>query len=317
MTQRAPTAAVNGVTRPVRLPDFFIVGAPKCGTTTLYHYLLRHPGVFMSTPKEMSFFSKPEVYARGFDWYGALFADAATDQICGEASTTYARWPTYEGTVDRMADAAPNARLVYLVRNPVDRLYSFYAHRMRESVTAGIDEFLDGTPEAIHSGLYGSQVDELLRRYPREQLHVMLLDDLKADPQGELERLGAHLGLSPFDYLAAAPIVANQGSGHHAATTSITRALDRVKRTPVIGHAARLAPASVRQQAFKWLQSGPVGKRLKNRHTRKMTPMTPALRRRLHGYFAADLERFEELLGRDLQSWKPSGGDTERQEAGR
>lgn len=300
-------ATANGQTTDgLRLPDFCIVGAPKCGTTTLYQYLLRHPGVFMSTPKEMSFFSKPEVYARGFDWYGQLFADARDDQLCGEASTTYARWPTFEGTADRMAAAIPDAKLLYLLRNPVDRLYSFYAHRMREQVTADIETFLRETPEAVHSGLYRSQVDELLRRYPREQLHVLLLEDLKADPGGELERVRGFLGLPEFDFLAAPPIVANQGSGRHAATTSITRAIDAVKRTPVLGKATRLAPPAVRRRAFAWLQQGPVGRRLKRRHTSKMTPLTPALRRRLYALFAEDVASLEVFLGRDLSHWKES-----------
>ncbi|MEO0532120.1 MAG: sulfotransferase [Planctomycetota bacterium] len=287
-----------------RLPDFVIVGAPKCGTTTLYQYLLRHPGIFMSTPKEMSFFSKPEVYARGFPWYTALFEPAGDDQLCGEASTTYARWPTYEGTAERMADAVPEARLIYLVRNPVDRVYSFYAHRMREQVSAGIDEFLAATPEAIHSGLYMSQLDELLRHFPREQLHVLLLDDLKASPQAVIDGVLGFLGLDSIDLAAEKKIVANQGSGHFAATQSVTRLTGAIKRVPVLGQAVRMVPRGTRRAAFEWLQKGPVGRRLKKRHTRQMTSLTPALRRRLYGHFRDDLDRFEAFLGRDLSHWK-------------
>lgn len=287
-----------------RLPDFVIVGAPKCGTTTLYQYLLRHPGVFMSTPKEMSFFSKPEVFARGFPWYTALFDPASDDQLCGEASTTYARWPTHEGTAERLAAAVPDARLIYLVRNPVDRVYSFYAHRMREEVTAGIDEFLTQTPEAIHSGLYMSQVDELLRHFPREQLHVMLLDDLKVSPQTPIDGVLRFLGLEPIDLSAEKRIVANQGSGHFAATQSVTRLTGAIKRVPVLGRAVRMVPSGARRAAFEWLQKGPVGRRLKGRHTQSMTPLTPTLRRRLYGHFREDLARFEAFLGRDLSHWK-------------
>lgn len=287
-----------------RLPDFVIVGAPKCGTTTLYQYLLRHSDIFMSTPKEMSFFSKPEVFARGFTWYTALFDPARDDQLCGEASTTYARWPTHQGTAERLKAAIPDARLIYLVRNPVDRVYSFYAHRMREEVTAEIEPFLADTPEAIHSGLYMSQIEELLRHFPREQLHVMLLDDLKACPQTQIEGVLQFLGLDSIDLSTEKQIVANQGSGHFAATQSVTRLASKIKRVPVVGQAVRLVPSGARRAAFNWLQKGPIGRRLKGRHTRRMTPLTPALRRRLYRYFSEDLERFEAFLGRDLSHWK-------------
>ena len=72
----------------VRRPDFMIIGAMKSGTTTLYHYIGMHPGVFMCFPKEPMFFSRDEVYARGLDWYFSLFREAREDQICGEANAT-------------------------------------------------------------------------------------------------------------------------------------------------------------------------------------------------------------------------------------
>ena len=92
----------------LRLPDFFIIGSAKSGTTTLYRYLCRHPNIFMSTPKEMSFFSKDKEYERGVEWYASLFADASENQLCGEASTTYTRWPLYEKLTFRNSIAPPS-----------------------------------------------------------------------------------------------------------------------------------------------------------------------------------------------------------------
>ncbi|WP_231934389.1 sulfotransferase domain-containing protein [Botrimarina colliarenosi] len=286
-----------------RLPDFVIVGSPKCGTTTLYQHLQRHPDVFMSTPKEPSFFSRDERYRNGLESYCELFAGAADHQRCGEASTTYTRWPTFPNTVDRLADAAPHVKLLYLVRNPVDRLYSFYAHRMRERATMDMDTFLDATPEALHSGMYMSQIEQLLRRFPREQLCVLLLEDLIRDTPKTLEQVARFLGLPQFDFGPAGRLVANRGDGHHAATQKVTAILRTIKRTPLVGHAARLAPAAAKKRVFRWLQEGPVGRHLKTRHNRQLTPMSPALRRRLFSLLEEDLAAFESFLGRDLSHW--------------
>ena len=115
-----------------RLPDFMLIGAMKSGTTTLHAYLSRHPGLFLCTPKEPGFFSRDERYARGLDWYRELFTDAQPEQLCGEASTCYSRWPHFENAAPRIAADVPGAKLLYITRDPVERAYSHYRHLMEE-----------------------------------------------------------------------------------------------------------------------------------------------------------------------------------------
>ena len=134
-----------------RLPDFLIIGAAKSATTTLYEYLTRQQAIFMSPEKEPCYFSHDDVYAKGEDWYRSLFAGARDDQICGEASTTYSRWPQYPHAAERIARAIPQARFIYVMRHPVERIYSFYGHRMRLQVTMTLEQFLTAVPEAIDS----------------------------------------------------------------------------------------------------------------------------------------------------------------------
>ena len=81
-----------------RMPDFLIIGAMKCATTSLHDQLAAQPGLFMSEPKEPFFFSNDEVYARGIDWYAGLFAGAAAGDLCGESSTHYTKLPSYPRT---------------------------------------------------------------------------------------------------------------------------------------------------------------------------------------------------------------------------
>src|SRR5690242_14831106 len=91
----SPSASAVAPTPVGRLPDFVVIGGMKCGSTTLFEYLCRHPDVFMCTPKEPGYFSREKVMARGEAWYRSLFADAKPTQLCGEASTCYTRWPHF------------------------------------------------------------------------------------------------------------------------------------------------------------------------------------------------------------------------------
>src|SRR5690349_17383952 len=113
-----------------RPPDFVIIGAMKCATTTLHEQLARQPGIFMSRPKEPNFFSDDEVYARGLDWYRSLFDGAGDSALCGESSTHYTKLPSYPETVGRMARALPRPRLIYVMGHPVDRLISHFVHEV-------------------------------------------------------------------------------------------------------------------------------------------------------------------------------------------
>jgi hypothetical protein len=106
-----------------RRPDFIIIGAMKCATSTLHEQLARQPGVFMSIPKEPNFFSDDAQWSRGVDWYTGLFDDAPADALCGESSTHYTKLPTHPDTVDRMRRfLSAGTRFIYVMRHPVDRL---------------------------------------------------------------------------------------------------------------------------------------------------------------------------------------------------
>ncbi len=101
----------------------------KSGTTSLHSYLATHPQIFMSLNKEPEYFAKQEVF-KGEDWYLSLFRSAAGIQIVGESSTTYARLPYFPGVPDRIAKFNPEARFIYVMRDPVERSISQYWFRV-------------------------------------------------------------------------------------------------------------------------------------------------------------------------------------------
>src|SRR5262245_53029682 len=107
-------------------PNFFLIGAPKAATTSLALLLGKHPQICIAKGKEPHFFSDDHVFARGMSWYESLFAHGRTRPAIGDASTSYARSGIFPNTVHRIVEHAPNARIIYSVRHPIDRIESAY-----------------------------------------------------------------------------------------------------------------------------------------------------------------------------------------------
>jgi hypothetical protein len=178
------------------LPDFLIIGAMKCGTSTLAAQLAAQDGLFMTTPKEPNFFSDDEVFANGLDWYERLFDAAAPGDLRGEASTHYTKLPTHPDTVPRMRAVLDAPRLVYMVRDPIDRAISHYIHEWTEGrMTDDPAGAFERHPELIEYGLYTRQLAPFIEAYGIEAICLTSLEQLKAAPQAELERVCAHIGL--------------------------------------------------------------------------------------------------------------------------
>lgn len=180
---------------PTRLPDFLIIGAMKSGTSTLQAQLVRQPGIFMTDPKEPNFFSDDDIYARGMDWYRDLYTGARPDDLLGEASTHYTKLPTYPDTLARMAAVLDTPRLIYVIRDPVERALSQYLHEWsRGSVGRDVAQAFADNPIFEDYSRYPMQLEPFLDRYGVDSLLLTSLEALKTDPQGELTRIGAHIG---------------------------------------------------------------------------------------------------------------------------
>lgn len=181
-----------------QLPDFILIGAMKCGTSTLQTQLAAQDGVFMTTPKEPNYFSDDDVFAKGPDWYAGLFEAAPPGALKGEASTHYTKLPTYPATLDRMRAALPALKLVYMIRNPVTRAVSHYIHEWTER-RAGEDAqaAFRSTSDFVDYGRYGMQITPFLDTYGAQNVMLTSLEAVKADPDAEFARIAAFLGLPP------------------------------------------------------------------------------------------------------------------------
>ncbi len=178
-----------------RLPDFIIIGAMKCATSTLHEQLAAQAGIFMSTPKEPNFFSDEDIYVRGMDWYTALFHSAKGNDLCGESSTHYTKLPVHRGVVDRLAKHTPDAKFIYVMRHPVDRLISAYIHEWSErTITEPIDEAIHKHPRLIDYSRYAMQLRPYLARFGADRVLPIFFENMNAKPQATLECVCRFIG---------------------------------------------------------------------------------------------------------------------------
>lgn len=178
-----------------RLPSFLIIGAMKSATSTLYEQLLRQPGVFLPSLKEPNFFSNDEQYAQGIDWYSSLFAKAFEADILGEASTHYTKLPTYPETVKRIRHWLGHPRLIYVMRDPVDRLISQYVHQWSErEIHCDFDTALEVHPELMAYSCYAHQLTPFIEHFGKESILPVFFDRLTAQPLAEFTRVCRFIG---------------------------------------------------------------------------------------------------------------------------
>lgn len=176
-------------------PDFLIIGAMKSATSTLHEQLARQPGFFMSTPKEPNFFSDDQIYARGFEWYRSLFAGGAEAMFRGESSTHYSKLPTHPHAVERIARHLPHAKLIYVMRHPIDRLVSHYIHDWSERrIDVPIDQAIARHPDLVQYGLYAMQLRPYLTHFGDDRVLPVFFDRLRTQPSQELARVCRFLG---------------------------------------------------------------------------------------------------------------------------
>ncbi len=177
------------------LPNVVVIGAMKSGTTSLRHYLDAHPRISLA-PGGLNFFIEERNWRKGRAWYESHF-DGDADLFC-DASPRYANFPIHQGVAARMADLIPGARLLYLVRDPIERLVSHYCHAVAkgEERRPFAHAFPDlRTSPYVVRGLYATQIEEFSRHYPRSQIHVFLHEDLRDRRAQTMREVFAFLGV--------------------------------------------------------------------------------------------------------------------------
>lgn len=294
-------------------PTFLILGAPKCGTTSLHHMLSRHPDVFMPRSKDPLFFELDAEYRRGPGFYRqCYFVGWKGERASGEARPTKLMLPFVPARVRR---CLPDARLIAILRDPADRAFSHWWMRrcnglesrsLEEALRlnaaaieagrsfegeAGVErwrEHLDGTtstaPVYLEFGYYASQLERWLAHFPRERIDVVFFDDLSRDPEGVLRDLFGFIGVD--------------AARHEPGRTVYNAGLPRLAFGPLdldrrLGLLSRAVPERIKRGVKELLARWGSPPR-----------MEATTRRWLVAHYDSQVRALEALTGRDLTAWR-------------
>jgi Sulfotransferase domain len=182
-----------------RLPSFVVIGAMKAGTTSLHRYLDAHHDVFMAAPKELDFFVEELNWRRGAGWYRERFAPAPRSAVAlGEASTSYTKAPRYDGVPARAARVIPDARFVYVIRDPVERIRSHYEHnRVLGEERDPLDVAIRRNPAYLDYSRYGAQLGRWLECYPPDRFLVVTAEALRRARRATVASVLSFIGVDP------------------------------------------------------------------------------------------------------------------------
>lgn len=292
------------------MPNLFVIGAAKCGTTSLHRYLDLHPEISMSTIKEPMYFlpkrdrltwtHSPVVNSE--EEYLALFEGGT--KVRGEASTMYTAYPRHQGVAARIHAAAPDAKLVYLVRDPIERARAFWTQWM--SVRGEFNRDPDGpmpfeqhigdleSPENLYiwPGMYMTQLRQFLEFFPEESILVVDSDELRLDRGATLR--------SVFEFLEVEPSFSHQGFSEALNTIETKRVESgvyiRLTRCSLLRRFVDMLPSRVREDAVEMVRGPlmvPTGK----------PDIAPELRVRLEDLFRPEVDELRRFSGKDFPGW--------------
>ena len=289
----------------MRKPDFFIVGAPKCGTTAMNRYLGQHPGIFMPEIKEIHYFGSDLRVHRDMTLksYLSIFKGAGDARRVGETSV----WYLYSKLAAReIKKFESEARIIIMLRNPVDKIHSSHSYALysgRETIpdlgaALEAEKYRREDPNAPIGVLYREAMNytEQVQRYVNvfgwEKVHVIIYDDLKNDPTGIYKKVLGFLDVEQ-DFVPEFKVV---NPNKRPRSKRLQSLLWRPPR------AVRVAGRSVLPRQ---LRHGVVQRLRKlNSRDESRPSMDPELRKSLQKEFAPEVERLSRLLDRDLTHWK-------------
>lgn len=276
-------------------PDFIGLGAQKCATSWIYACLEEHPAICMPV-KELHFFSREVRYQRGSGWYEQQFARCSPGRIAGEFSTSYLESPR---ALQRIAQDYPAAKVLISLRNPIERARSNYYNDLMAGVVAPDVPFRLAArqhPEYLSRGRYGAQIAMVRDLFDASRVCIVLVDDIEHDPIRVMRDMYGFLGVD--DGFCPTALSRRINESRIPASHRVERGLNRladalraVGLTSVVN--------ALRRQGVTTTVRGLVSQRVNPEASKSSDP------RELWTFFKDDVTFLEELLGRDLSSWRP------------
>ncbi len=274
------------------LPTFLIIGAQKCGTSSLFHHLSGHPDVYLPAAKEIDFFSDPGWF-RGLAWYEGVFAASGGAAAVGEASPSYTVHPHAPEVPERIASVLPGVKLIYLLRDPIARMRSAYLHALSEGVERRpIGRALLEDPLYLDHSRYALQIDRYLQVFDRDQLLLLTLENLRDHPREVLGRVCDFIGVDPTWRPPDLDLAYNSARDHLRAPLAPWRYLGHLV---IAHHLEGLVPDVLLRLNRRQLLTRAI-------HPGELT-VDPDLRARLLDLLRPDLLDLRDLLDQDFDAW--------------
>ncbi|QDT08782.1 sulfotransferase domain-containing protein [Stieleria marina] len=294
---------VNGL----RIPQVYLIGAAKAGTTYLASLLWQHPQVHVAKPKEPEFFSFDEHFAKGIESYASIYSGAPPDQMLIDGSTGYTRYPEHPHTAERLAAHSPDAKLIYLMRHPVDRAYSHFVHRWskelhwNEPFTVPFEKHNQTDTMCVNSSDYRLQLQQYLKHYDEDSILCLFSHELKTNQEQVLDRVCRFLGL---EYQASFfPPPQGRGNESQAFLESRVRTAvtDRLKSNSIVSTAIKFVPRAARERGYQLLRQSTFA--ASDAQSFSPPPMQAGTREMLLERFRPSNQWVETFAGVDLSRW--------------
>jgi len=270
-----------------RCPNLFILGAMKCGTTSLHNYLDMHPDVSISSDKEPHYFSFNCYHYSADDFYSLWSTDS---RYLGESSTSYSKLQLAPDTPQRIRTVSPEAKFIYMVRDPVDRMQSHYNHSVACSMESESPEVaftgdLSSNNYVLTSSYY-LQVTRYIDVFGADRILIVDSDELRVDRQAVMADVYAFLEVDPVD-------LPNLKTDYH-------RTADLGKDRAMVKY-LRKSPRLMRTLK-RCLPRGLLS--IIGKKPRELSRFSETLRERLYEYLLPDIEQFREFSGKSFENWK-------------
>jgi hypothetical protein len=273
------------------LPNFIIAGAEKSGTSSLVFYLSEHDSIYIPSVKEIYFFNNEENFKRGVEWYEKWFSGWSGERAVGECTPLYMYDPTCSGKIHRMF---PEMKLIFILRNPIDRAYSNYWHQIRggkefhtfekslekKRKPIGKTKFYNRPYAYLDKGCYYLQLRRFTEKFTRDQMYVVIFDDLIDYPQKVLDKICSFLEVEPKKDYKSINVIKNKTS---------------LPKSKYLQYAARKLFGT--SFIFKAISKINIG-------YEDYPRMDIETRKDLISFFSDDIDKLSTLTGLDFNLWK-------------